>query len=98
MPRRYGFRIVWPQINMPAAMTKKNTPNQRRRTSAGLAGIAGSYHVAMAFPSGKIAPAPIRAHVDAAIGASASGTAPAHEPEPETPGLPTKTFCSQTAF
>jgi len=55
----------------------------------------------MAFPSGKIAPASIRAHVDTATGAPASGTAPAHEPEPETPetpGLRTKTFCSQTAF
>src|SRR5439155_11120980 len=57
MPSRYDFRIVCPQINMPAAISKKNTPNQRRRTSAGWGGIAGSYHVAMALPSGKITPA-----------------------------------------
>ena len=62
MPSRYGFRIVCPQINMPAAISKKNTPNQRRRTSAGLAGTARSYHVAIVFPSGKICTAPARAH------------------------------------
>src|SRR6266566_7253333 len=66
MPSRYDFRMVCPQINMPAAISKKNTPNQRRRTSAGLAGIgmAGSYHVGIAFPSGKITPTSAGAHLD----------------------------------
>src|SRR5205809_783762 len=59
MPCKDGFRIVCPQINMPAATSKKNTPNQRRRRSAGLAGMVRSYHVAMAFPSVKNTTAPL---------------------------------------
>jgi hypothetical protein len=43
--------------------------------------MAGTYHVALALPSGKITPASARAPPETPTGGPASGTAPSHEPE-----------------